>query len=441
MDLQAGFKEHVSFQKLFTPTDRILVAVSGGVDSMVLVDLLNTSGFSFALAHVNYQLRGRESDLDELLVQERARHLKVPVYVKRCETKLYAQSKGISMQMAARELRYQWFEELRISQNFQKIATAHHLNDVLETVLLNLTKGTGIAGLHGILPHRGLLVRPMIFATKEDILRYARRHQLSWRQDRSNDSDYYQRNLIRNKVVPLLKQINPDIEGSVKNTVEILRSIERHYRQTLDTFRSDLFKSEGAHIHIEKVKLNNMDPAIFTDLISKYGFNYEQCKRILSETIEHTGAIFQSSTHVLNIDRDEIIISPETEAPEVVEIASDQRGVVEVGDHQWLLEEHTNQQYLVSPDSMLGSFDLDKLLFPLKIRKWQPGDRFRPLGMKRQKKLSDFLIDAKVPRNYKTQVRVLLSGKDVIWVIGHRIDDRYKVTNETKRILEIQVKA
>ncbi len=432
-------KRFIETEQLLQPNDQVLVAVSAGVDSVVLSCVLNELGYSINIAHVNFQLRGDASDEDEQLVERLAGKLRVPYHVTRFETAEYAKNQGMSTQMAARELRYQWFEQIRVAHNYQLIATAHHLNDVLETILLNFTRGAGIAGFHGILPKRGKLIRPLLSVTKEQVIWYANSQGLRWREDQSNSSDYYQRNLIRNQVVPLLKEINPNLETTTRNTVEIIRSVEARYYKSLEETRNELCVKHQQHIRILKSKLYEFEPAILADLLRDYGFNLEQCRALIHQALENTGSVFNSPTHVLNVDRQEIIISPlpAREAPTVIEsIGLDQ---VKIGAQRWQLAIHPRSDYDIRSDPWLGAFDLDRIHFPLTVRNWSAGDRFYPLGMGGAKKISDFLIDCKVPYNYKNEVRVLVSKGEIVWVVGHRVDDRYKITDKTRKVLEISV--
>lgn len=432
-------KGFINNEGLLQPSDKILVTVSAGIDSVTLVHLLNAIGYQMGIAHANFQLRGAESGLDELLVKNLARQLKVPFYTRKFNVAGYSKKYRVSTQMAARELRYPWFEQLRQKHGYHAVVTGHHLNDLLETVLLNFTRGTGITGLRGILPKRGFVVRPLLAVTKQQILDYARDHQLEWREDRSNQEDHYQRNLIRNQVVPLLKKINPSLETTTKNTVEIIRSVERQYRDSLDQLKQKLFVKDPPHIKIKKSGLKHLEPALLADLIEEYGFNLDQCRSVLGQAIEGTGNIFQSKSHVMNVDRGEIIISPNPQKKDIVEVQANIPGTIQINGQQWSLTDYPVDGYTIHTATDIGAFDLDKLLFPLTLRWWQSGDQFFPLGMNQSKKLSDFLIDSKVPLNYKSRIQVLLSGKEIIWVVGYRIDDRYKITKETKTVLEIKV--
>ena len=438
MDLLRGIQEFIDSENLFNRKQQILLAVSGGVDSMVLTHLLFKLGYQLHIAHANYQLRGVASDQDEQLVQQLSQQLGIPFYSKRFDTSGYSKSNGISIQMAARELRYQWFKTLVDNHGIDKIATAHHLNDVLETVLLNLTRGTGIAGLHGIKASQENIARPLLFAKKDDLLSYALLQKINWREDKSNESNYYQRNLIRHQVIPILKQINPDIEATTQNTVEILSMVESEYQKVLKSLRQDLFIKDQHHVNVSKSKLKDMEPALFADLIRDYGFNLYQVKQILKKSFRHTGAVFETKSHVLNIDRDHIIITAKLPTPEVVAIAEATKGEIEVGNEKWGIRKIPAKNYQITEDPDCAVLDADKIKFPLQVRVWEPGDRFIPLGMKNHKKVSDFLIDRKVPLNFKKQVKVVTSDGRIIWLAGHRIDDRYKLTNHTNAVLEIK---
>ena len=391
-------REFIDAEHLLQPKDRVLVAISGGVDSMVLTYLLNELGYQIGIAHANFQLRASESEADEKFVKAMAQNLNVPFYTKKFDTELHARNAGISTQMAARELRYEWFEALRQQFGFHAIATAHHADDVVETVLLNFTKGTGIRGLHGILPKREHIIRPMLTVNKQSIVVFAEGHSMDWREDQSNESDYYQRNLIRHRVIPLLKRINPRLEATTRNTVEMLRSVEQYYHNSLDQLRQQIMISDQHHTKIFKSEVNQMSAVILADLLIDFGFNLEQCKSVL-KALGQSGKMFYSGSHTLNVDREEIVISPITPESSITTIHG-LEDLVHLGGHKWNLSVHSASQYNINPDRWTGAFDLDLVVFPMKLRKWSAGDRFCPLGMRQHKKLSDFLIDTKIPVNY-----------------------------------------
>lgn len=431
--------DFIATEGLLERNDRLLVAVSAGVDSMVLLHLLGQLEQEIGVVHANFQLRGRESELDEELVRATAESQGIPFHVNRFNTGKYAGERGISIQMAARDLRYSWFRKIMKSHGYHKLCTAHHLNDALETLLLNIAKGTGIAGLHGILPRSGSTIRPLMFTDKETIVSYGAAQGLNWREDRSNSSEYYQRNLIRHRVVPVLKAINPSLETTTRNTLEILRAVEDEYQKVISGYRKRLIMEDSGHVKILKTGLKEITPPILADIIGEYGFRYDQCKSLLGGTIEKTGKVYHSDSHVMNIDREAIIISPKALTGVQAVIDESCTGPVKIGNYQFQVSHHTVEQYQINSGRSVAAFDAEKIDFPLKVRNWLPGDRFCPLGMTNQKKLSDFFVDNKVPRNIKSEVLVLVSAEDIAWVIGHRIDDRYKVTNETRKVLEIAV--
>ena len=430
------FLREIKDKQLFTKDDRLLLAVSGGVDSMTLMHLLHSAGFTFAVAHCNFQLRGTDSDKDEQMVLDGARAMKIQCFTKLFDTNNYAREKGISIQMAARELRYTWFDELIVIHPFDRLVMAHHLDDSLETVLFNLTKGTGLAGLRGILPKNGNLVRPLLSFTKAQIVEYARQEGVIWREDVSNASDRYSRNLIRNRVIPLLCEINPGLLTTFRNTLMKLQATERLLKDVLEDQVKLLKRKVGTDWVITHEAVQNL--VILEHLLEPFGFNFDQVKSIAEAAGDgNTGKRFLSMSWQLNIDRDSLIVSPVVPAPSEVMIQKEDRSVMNA-----LLSlrfEIRGGNTRVTHEATRASIDLDKLNFPLKLRRWEAGDHFYPLGMGGKKKVSDFMIDNKIPLNLKERVCVLVSGDDIVWVVGHRLDNRYKVTAKTKRIYQIDV--
>jgi tRNA(Ile)-lysidine synthase len=436
------FLKYIDEHKLFDREDKVLLAVSGGIDSVVMAHLFHKAYFNFGIAHCNFTLRGEESDEDEAFVRKLAKKYKVDCFVKRFDTEGYARRRGISTQMAARELRYVWFEDLCLQQGFQYIATAHHRNDVLETILLNLAKGTGIAGFHGILPKTGKIVRPLLFASKDNILDWVAQKGITWRDDTSNLSDKYQRNMIRNQVVPLLKSLNPDIETSIGLTVERVLGVENIFYEKVEEIRQKSLEVKEGDVYIDKsVIIQEKEKAlILSEMLKPYGFNYFQTRNMASLLNEKEGKLFESEGFRLNIDRQYMIISRKDILTfEPVEV-TDQTDEVQ---DQGVYIEFTQPEiegYQIPAERNIAALDFEKLVFPLTLRKWKEGDWFMPLGMQRKKKLSDFMIDEKIPLNLKERLLLLTSGDDVVWVVGHRIDDRYKITGDTKKIFQAELK-
>ena len=424
-------------RKLFTPTDKLLLAVSGGIDSMVLLDLLVKGTCNIAVAHCNFTLRGTESNEDEKFVKDTCEKLKLGCFTKTFDTKKYATDNSISTQMAARELRYKWFEKLISEHSFDYLITAHHLNDSLETSLFNFTKGTGIAGLRGILVKKGKLVRPLLDFSKSAVVQYAEENNIKWHEDVSNSSTVYKRNLIRKEVVPILKKINPSLESSFLLTSKRLRSLETLLEKETRKFK-DSFKYERDHIFIDKVDFHDQEWVVLEKTLTEYGFNYDHLQNtldILNDDVL-SGKQFESDTHFLNIDRECVIISSKLENDhQILELDEEKGG--KLNDHTITCKITVDVSYSKNPK--IAKLDFDLLKFPLRLRYWEEGDKFQPLGMSGKKKLSDFMIDAKIPLNLKKRIMVLLSENKIVWVVGHRIDERFKISSNTNKAYSLAI--
>jgi tRNA(Ile)-lysidine synthase len=429
------FLHHIEANKLCTSADKILLAVSGGVDSMVMLHLFRQAGFNVGVAHCNFQLRGEESRGDEALVNTTCIESGIPFHLKRFDTKAYAENHGISTQMAARDLRYQFFNDLLDEKEYRYIATAHHLSDSLETILLNLVRGTGIDGLTGIPVKQINIIRPLLFATRGMIIEYASFHRLNWREDSSNASDKYHRNLLRNQVIPLLKKINPSLEHNFQNTLERLKGSSVIMRTMLDQVINTAVLIKDDQLHIDKQKLSEQPSAtvVLWELIKDKGFNFVQCKDIMSND-HQTGKVFCSQTHQLTVDRNDFIISRLANKPDGDVIIEQDVNLVERGRQKLVLEVANGSTYSIDKSAAVAQLDWDKIRFPLTWRNWQPGDRFIPLGMRNPKKLSDFLIDIKVALPDKERVTVLESGGEIVWVVGYRVSERFKISDQTDNV-------
>jgi tRNA(Ile)-lysidine synthase len=426
------FLNHIRQNQLCSATDKILLAVSGGVDSMVMLDLFHHTGFDVSVAHCNFQLRPeavREQDMVSHLCASKG----IPFFVKQFDTLQYANEKGISTQVAARELRYGFFRWLSDAHGYRCIATAHHANDDLETVLLNLVRGTGIDGVTGIPRTNGDLIRPMLFATRAEIITYAMTHQVPWLEDSSNAGNHYSRNLLRNEVVPILKKINPGLERTFLQTLERLRGSRSFSDQWLALQYSKNVSSVGEELHIRRDGLQMQHAIVMLwEWVKEFGFRYDQCISILQD--HSPGKRFNSSTHQLVVDREVLIIVPRSEPV-----------------HEWhtvqtvdevVVTQHGQLRFSLLPVSgfkkdcpaTIAQLDFHHLKFPLIIRKWEAGDSFVPLGMTHHKKLSDFLIDSKISVLEKGKILVVESGGEIVWVVGHRISDLVKITPTTTEI-------
>ena len=423
-------------KKLFTRNQKVLIGVSGGIDSVVLCELFHQANVKFGIAHCNFHLRGGESDADELFVSTLAMKYDAPFFRNDFETESYAKDKGLSIQMAARELRYNWFENLRRTNGYDHIAIANQLNDDIETVLINLTRGTGLRGVTGIPVKNRNVIRPILFASRERIAEFAKNNGIQWREDSSNQSDKYFRNDIRHNVIPVLKKYNPSLEDTFSENIE-------RFNQVQDLLDRQVAKAIGACISkkgnttelaIEKLKAFKPLKLFLREILLPFGFNADHVENIITLLEGVPGKQFFSDTHHLTIDRKIIFIEPIVNDKIDTNIIIDED--VNYIDRPIHLSFYSQKKedFELEKNNKIAQIDFDKLKFPLVLRKWQPGDSFYPLGMENRKKLSDFFVDVKLPLNKKQETYVLMSEEDIIWVVGHRIDHRYRVTKETQKV-------
>lgn len=434
------FRQFISANQLISKSTYVLAAVSGGKDSVTMCELLHLAGIKFGVAHCNFQLRGTDSDLDEEFVRKLATHYKVPFFSERFETETFSKDNRISIQMAARELRYTWFRKLASENGFDSIATAHHLNDLFETILLNLTRGTGYAGLQGIQPRNGNIIRPLLFCEREEIDRFVLEKNLQWREDISNASTKYYRNLIRHKVIPVLKEINPGLEQTAFESTEKIRAVAHFFKSKINEIKSRALSYSGSDIRIDlETVLTEPEPTIvLSELLTEYGFTYKDSVNILNTRT--TGSLYYSKSHVLNVDRQSLLINflNDSHVAEEFKI-SEHLNNFTFGNFSFGLNQISNDGFNVHSNNLTAYLDWSALKFPLIVRNWLPGDRFIPLGMKNFKKVSDFLIDQKTPLLLKKDTLVIISDEKIVWIVGMRIDDRFKITTNTKNALKISV--
>lgn len=434
------FKDYIQRHDLAGPGDRVLLAVSGGVDSMVMLHLFREAGFTLGVAHGNFHLRGEESDGDEAFVSEYCAGHGVPFFSKRFETKNYAERHGISIQMAARELRYRWFDELIEDGRYHWLATAHHLNDNVETVLLRLSHGSGLDQLAGIPRKNDRIIRPLLFATRENIVNYARETGIAWREDSSNLATHYQRNFIRHEVIPRLKEINPSLEQTVELSMEKLEGAAALMHRSLEQLRDSMVNQTGKRFQIDKNLLLLLPQAAFVcyEWLKGLGFEFDRCKQMIASAKSgEIGARFFSLSHVAVVDRELIIVSPRNTDEYHDVLVEEWQDKVALGP--WIMHFRIEQGNQISEALDLATVDSTKIKFPLLWRRWKAGDRFMPLGMNQAKKISDFLVDEQVPLTDKERVTVVLSGEDIVWVAGYRIDERFKVTAKTQAVLSMRL--
>lgn len=428
---------------LITHDTRFIIAASGGLDSMVLVDLCYKAGFDFAIAHCNFKLRGTDSDEDAEFVKHTAKSMGFPYFENNFDTKIHAEKHKLSIQAAARELRYAWFEKLLQSGDYQFYATGHHFDDKVETFLINLFRGTGISGLRSILPKNGNCIRPLLFANRSDIQVYARQNQIKFRVDSSNQEDHYTRNKIRHFVIPAIEKAYPDFKKGFENTFYALTITEAFIRSETSKITQRLVKkTDGkAYINIKQLKeLDNFELCLY-EILKTYHFNTPTVHEIFRSLEGISGKKYYSKTSVLVRERENLVI---TRLEDLAEIQLNDPILID--QHLTHLDEPLPLRFeveLLSPgfvikkEKNLAFLDFDKLHFPLTLRKPAPGDSFMPLGMRGKKKISDFLIDEKFSYEQKNNVLVLLSGDEIVWLIGYRIDDKFKITPNTKAVFKI----
>ena len=428
---------HIARHQLCKTSDKILLAVSGGIDSMVMAHLFREAGFHTGVVHCNFQLRGEASLADEALVNTYCVDHRIPFHTKRFNTEAAAQAMDASIQVAARNLRYEYFYEIKNKFGYDLIATAHHLNDNLETILLNFVRGTGINGLTGIPLKNGDVIRPMLFATRDEIYEHATFQRIVWRDDASNETDDYSRNLIRHHVIPKLKEINPSLERSFKNNLERLAFAKTSTSKNVAQIAEEYSSIRNGQLYIHKNILTEVPDVavVLWELLKEKGFNYDQCRLVPS--IVTTGKQIRSKHYVLTVDREHLIVDRIALQYDAVEIDRETSSITAY-DNTLALEVQEMKKFTLDGSPSKAQLDLAKIRFPLLWRTWQPGDVFKPLGMPYRKKVSDFLIDQRVPLNDKQRVTVLVCGDEIVWIVGYRVNDDFKVTSKTAEVLVIE---
>jgi len=451
------FQAYINRYHLIAEGERLILALSGGIDSMVLADLLLKSKVEFVVAHCNFHLRGEESDGDEKFVREYAEKSGIQCYVKHFETEQYAAEQGISIEMAARDLRYAWFEELRQQLGYDKIAVAHHADDQAETFFINLLRGAGLRGLKGMQPQNGVIIRPLLWASRKQIYQYAVENQILWHEDHTNAETVYLRNKIRNQLLPVFDELHTEARQGLYSSLEHLASENELYRELMKEKLSRIVEEQEAvsviarrndeaiqinksfHVSLDcfaALAMTQREQLLF-EWLRQYGFNTDQCHFIFEAMETGIGNKYYSPTHQLVIGRNELQLSE-------IKSVSDEEIRIDRGEEEILSPIHLcfsqvekTADFVINKSSDVAQLDADKIQFPLTLRHWRHGDRFHPLGMKGSKLLSDFFVDQKFTEAQKENVLLLVSADNqILWVVGQRIDDRYKVTSETKSVFQ-----
>jgi len=436
-----NFTDFIEQNALFGKDGKILAAVSGGMDSVILVHLLKAAGYNLGIAHCNFQLRSNESDGDEQFCRELAQQLGAPFHVTRFDTLQYASGNKVSTQMAARTLRYQWFEQIRDQHKYTVIALAHHQNDAIETILLNLTRGTGIAGLHGILPKNGALVRPLLFLNRDEIQTFVGELKIPYREDSSNASTKYARNKIRLEVIPRLKELNPSLERTFENNLQHFRELELLLAQQVDELRKKMIVSDENERQLLLTDINTLPSKrlLLFNLFQEYGFNETAIDDLIATLGKHSGRFFESENYKIILDRDKLILTKKQQNRHGETIINSGDHYVNFGPYRLSIL-YDDSPLIIRDNPMAVSVDADHIDYPLTLRNWHTGDVFYPLGMKGKQKLSDFFIQQKVPLHKKDDIALLINGNgEIIWVAGYRPDERYKITAETKKVIIFEV--
>ncbi len=450
MSLLIKFQQSIKEQNLFSAKDKLLLAVSGGVDSVVLCELCKQAGYDFIIVHCNFKLRGDESEGDESFVKQLGEKYCVEVKVKGFDTEKYATKNKLSVQEAARALRYEWFEML-VNEELAKdsvqhspdtihLLTAHHADDNNETLLMNFFRGTGLHGLTGIPVSFGHIKRPLLSFSKEELIQFAKEFKLDYVEDSSNLSSKYTRNFFRNEIIPAISKVYPQVKENLQDNIDRFKEIEKLYQFSVGELKKKICKIIGGEVHIPvNLLMRYKNRALIYEIIRGYGFNEKQVDELIKLAGSESGKFIESPVFQYRIikHRHWFIISP-------VQPASSANIIIEEKDRSIGFENgilHIKRPATLQPggNTNIACLDDKKIVFPLLLRKWKTGDYFYPLGMKKKKKLSRFFIDLKLSKIEKENAWVIESNKRIIWVVGYRIDDRVKVTDHTEQMLQLFV--
>lgn len=420
---------YIEQNKLLNPDGKVIVALSGGADSVALLHILLSLHYECVAAHCNFHLRGEESERDELFVRSLCGEWRVPLHVRQFDTEAYARANRLSIEMAARDLRYAWFRELATREQAQAVAVAHHADDQAETVLMNLVRGAGLRGMCGMPVRNGLVVRPLLCCTRQGIEDYLRTKQIPFVTDSTNTQTDYKRNKFRHIVLPMLEQINPGIRQTLAEECDHFAGYRQMVQAYMEQAAARLVHQTDGRLHIDTAGLLR-EPApetVLYELLLPYGFNATQARQLHAALDGTPGKRFESPTHYAIKDRAEIIIGRRTDCEEA-------KPTIKTN-----VRNRRPTEIFPAADADVAFFDADKLRGPLSVRHWQAGDVFHPIGLKGKKKISDFFTDCKLDVQQKQEVWLVLSGTEVAWVAGHRIDERFKVGAETTRVAEVRL--
>lgn len=450
MNLIQSFQDHLqqAFPYVSKTHTKLLLAVSGGVDSMVLVDLFYKAGFDFIMAHCNFHLRGEESNRDEIFVKTIAEIYQKEISIQHFDTEKIAEEEKTSIEETARNLRYHWFVELLNGEDYfpsslqnKFIVTAHHANDTIETLLMNFFRGTGISGLHGIPSRNKNIIRPLLFAKREEITAYAKENNLNWVEDSSNQSEIYTRNFFRLNFLPNIQQYFPKVVDNLWNNIERFKEGETLYKQAVDANKKKLLQLKGNEFFIPVLLVQNIpaQQTLLWEILKDFSFSQPQIPEVIKLLTATSGSHIDSQTHRIFKNRNHLIITPlgEKLSQQILINEKDRNISFEGGSLKLSFSDNNGN---IDKTAVVAMLDTKDIKFPLLLRKWKTGDYFYPLGMKKKKKLARFFIDQKLSLSQKDAVWLIESNKKIVWILGLRIDDRFKVLSSTKKVLKIEFK-
>ena len=469
MIMLTGFKKYIERYNLIDKDDKILLALSGGVDSMVLARLLllsqrdyettsqrvgmqSQSQSNLAFAHCNFHLRGEDSNRDERFVTDFARENNIPIYISHFDTEAYAKENSLSIEMAARELRYNWFKELKEIHNFDKVALAHHGDDQIETFFINMLRGSGIKGLKGMKPQNDFYIRPMLFSNRNQIMTFAKENDIQWVEDYTNQETVYLRNKIRHQIIPLFDEIKDNARQCLNFSIECLSSENELYRNLIDEKLAEIefVKDDYRSVENRHFLNNENGKQLLFEWVRRFGFNYEQAESMFEAMRnEKSGVVFYNDNGQQTTDNS-LIASVQKDIIEIFKnrFDDDEFQIFRFSDFQIQIDSHIlifsvlnkDENFKLIKDVSVAQFDVDKITFPLKLRHWRKGDKFKPLGMKGSKLLSDFFNDLGFTAYQKRNVWIMEDAKGLIlWVVGYRISDKVKILDTTNVIFQCDI--
>lgn len=428
-------RANIEKYKLLSVDEPVLVGLSGGADSVALLAILVRLGYSCVALHCNFHLRSEESDRDEAFASSFSKQMHVPFYKKDFDTKTYAAEHHLSIEMAARDLRYEWFEQMRKQLSAQAIAVAHHQDDSIETMLMNLLRGSGIRGLVGIRPKNGFVVRPLLCVSRMEILAWLSEVQYSFVVDSTNLSDEYMRNFIRLRVLPLLEEMNPSVRRTLARSASHLSAAEEIYLSVIEHARKTLWQENIISI---SALLNYPSPqTILYELLHPYGFSRQVATSLFKALDGESGKSFYSSTHRVIKDRDKLLLYKKEEEKDTVYVFRKTEQFI-IHPIPLSLQVVQRETFQLKPSKDIAYFDYELLADDLILRHWKEADWFVPFGMKGKKKLSDYFSDHKYSLKQKKEAWLLCSGKDIVWLVGERSDNRYRITSTSHKILIVK---